>query len=231
MASFEPPEHRLPVEHRGADIGEDRENVGLQLRQHRLVGETRDLNMHQAFADDPWRRGRLLQNFEKLAIGVASHGQNRMQHERDRKAMFVEERQCRIDKERHVVIGDVDKGDAGKGAGRIGDRYFRAARLAFAKKGQATGGERGKIGRCVGSQILGERRIEKQSDERLLAVRIEPFATCWRRVGLVHRRRPWPSPGTAARPGDPSPAGPSDSHSPAGWQLGEDVRGYGLGLG
>ena len=93
--------HPLPILDRSANIGEhDRQTLG----QGREIGPVRraDLDLHPRFADPR------LANVAEPSVVVARHRQDRMNDQMDDPVTAIDRPRNRIDKERHVVIDDLD---------------------------------------------------------------------------------------------------------------------------
>ncbi len=78
----------------------------------------------------------LCREIEELARGIAFHRHDRVERQAHFMAAFGQQAYGRINEKRHVVIDDVDGGDATQRTFGIGDRNLRPARFAFVEESE-----------------------------------------------------------------------------------------------
>ncbi len=145
-------EHRLPVLHAHAHLGEnvfERANdVGLCRRLLQAV----DVNVDEALAA-PFALARAFEANEVSGL-VALDREHRMHQERNVETAFVEFAEHRIDEERHVVIDDIEHRCASRCGGGRQPHLGRTCR-ALRKKCPRVIGDRGEFFRTVAFEVLG----------------------------------------------------------------------------
>ncbi len=105
-------EHGVPVEHRHAHIGEDLTDIVLERGAPAFIEQPCHMYMNEALVDEAVTVAALRRKFGQRPRCQSLHRQDGMQDEADVTASLGQERQDRVDQERHVVIEDLHDGDA-----------------------------------------------------------------------------------------------------------------------
>ena len=125
--------HGAPVDHHLAHIGEDGAKVSFEgCRLFRR--QAREMDMDEALAGCRAVGCGLCRDIEEFARKIALHRHDRVECQAHFMAAFGQQAYGRIDQKRHVVVDDVDGGDAIQSAFRIGDCDLRPARFALAEE-------------------------------------------------------------------------------------------------
>ncbi len=162
-----------PGRHRGK-VGDDRSYIAKNARERRfyfgcgrLRAELSDLQMDETFA-----RGAALQGTgglerSKEAVGVALHFENRMSDKLRRKAKVTQRAKHRIEEKRHVVVGDVDRGELRPPREAMPESDLRLARFSLAKALESVAGDSCEIVYSVSFEFSGVDFIEEVLGEAL----------------------------------------------------------------
>ena len=151
-----PRQHRRPVLHADADLGENLFEAAEDLPPHRRVLQAVDVDADEAFAPDEPAFFKAGQPPRRVALDR----KHRMHQKSNVEAALVELPEHRIDEKRHVVIEDAEHPDAGRGRCRREPQLGRAL-CALRQKAPRVCGEAGELLGAVALEVLGNRQREK----------------------------------------------------------------------
>ena len=177
-----PRQHRLPVLHADADIGE---NAGERVDDFgplRRIVHAVDMQVDEAFALAA-DRARALE-VDEPAGEIALDHEYRMDQQADIEAASIELRQDEVDQERHIVVDDFQHRRAARRGSRLEAQLGRAG-LALGEERPRCRGDRGELFGAVALQVLRHRKAEQFGEEIFGDVAV---ALCQQRRGGIDQR-------------------------------------------
>jgi hypothetical protein len=163
-------QHRAPVGDAQPYVLQRRADPLDDLGLARLVLDTLDMHVDEAFARRGADRGSLAAKAEQRAGVIALHREDRMQDQADVEPLLGQLAHHRVEQERHVGVDHLDDRDRldALGADRTGTRLeaqLGHVRLALLQEQPGRFGEVGELARLVAHQILRRRCREQELRE------------------------------------------------------------------
>ena len=155
-------QHRLPVLHRDAHVGEDALDVADEIGPLPGIVGAVDVDMNEALALAADSAGCL--DIDQPARGITLDDENRMHEQADIEAALINLAEHGIDQKRHVVVDDLQHPAAGLAGKRL-EADLGGAGRPFLQQRPGALGDAGEFGRRVALEILRHREPEQLGDE------------------------------------------------------------------